>query len=558
MMRWLRGLPVSNKILLGYSASLVLMVILGALLFRGLEQSLEANHLARHSQYVLRSADDILRDLADMETGVRGFVITGDEAFLDPYNKGAAALGPLLTSTLNLVSDNPGQTQRMQRIASAARDFQRLRLVPILQARRRSAAEATALVKAGQGKAEFDQIRAQVDAFTAVEQGLLTSRTQLNDDANRQLQAIIVGGTILAALLGLLGAAATARSIARRVNAVKGAALAVSEGDLAQVVPALDGGDEVDALGRAFNAMTRGLREAEATKVQKEALEAVLEAGQAASNNLASTASEILASVTQQGASTTQQASAISETTATVDEVRMTAEQANQRAQAVAEKARQAADIAAQGLETVDTVTAGMADIRARVETIAEQVLALSEQTQQVGEIIATVEDLADQSNLLAVNAAIEASRAGEQGRGFAVVAQEVRSLAERSKGATIQVRTILTEIQRATNAAVLATEQGTKRAEEGSKLVEQAGRAIAQLDETIRESAGAAQQIVASTGQVGTGMDQIAAAMTSINQATTETAAGTKQLHRAAENVNELSHRLVDLVGRYRLNGQS
>ena len=236
----------------------------------------------------------------------------------------------------------------------------------------------------------------------------------------------------------------------------------------------------------------------------------------------------------------------------------MTAEQANQRAQAVAEKSQQATEIAAHGLETVEAVTAGMADIRARVETIAEHTLALSEQTQQVGEIIATVEDLADQSNLLAVNAAIEASRAGEQGRGFAVVAQEVRSLAERSKAATVQVRTILTEIQRATNAAVLATEQGTKRAEEGSKLVEQAGRAIAQLDETIRESAGAAQQIVASTGQVGTGMDQIAAAMTSINQATTETAAGTKQLHKAAENVNELSNRLVDLVGRYRLNGQS
>jgi methyl-accepting chemotaxis protein len=558
MIHWFRRLPVGSKLLLGYAASLLLMVILSVLVFHGLERSLETDQLVRHSQQVLLSADTIVRDLADMETGERGFVITGDDTFLDPYNKGVAAIGPLLTSTVALVSDNPGQSQRMQRIASAAQDYQRQAIDPIIQARRRSADEATAIVKTGQGKAELDQIRAQVDDFTAVEQGLLTSRSQENDDANHQLQAIIVGGTILAVLLGLLGAVLSARSIARRVGVVRGAALAVSGGDLSQAVPALDGGDEMDALGRAFNTMTRGLREAEATKVEKESLESVLEEGQAASNNLASTASEILASVTQQGASTTQQASSISETTATVDEVRMTAEQANQRAQAVAEKSRQAADIAAHGLETVEAVTAGMADIRARVETIAEHTLALSEQTQQVGEIIATVEDLADQSNLLAVNAAIEASRAGEQGRGFAVVAQEVRTLAERSKAATVQVRTILTEIQRATNAAVLATEQGTKRAEEGSKLVEQAGQAIAQLDETVRESAGAAQQIVASTGQVGTGMDQIAAAMTNINQATTETAAGTKQLQKVAENVNELSHRLVDVVGRYRRNGQS
>ena len=96
---------------------------------------------------------------------------------------------------------------------------------------------------------------------------------------------------------------------------------------------------------------------------------------------------------------------------------------------------------------------------------IAEHILALSEQTQQIGEIIAAVNDLADQSNLLALNAAIEASRAGEQGRGFAVVAHEIRSLAEQSKAATAQVRTILSDIQRATNAAVMATEQGTKGA---------------------------------------------------------------------------------------------
>ena len=558
MMHWLRGLSVRSKILLAGCAPLLLMTILSVVVFQDLDRSLTTDSLVRHSQDVLLNADSVVRTLADMETGERGFVITGDDAFLEPYNQGSAALGGLLSSALSLVSDNPSQTQRMQRIAAAAQDLRRSSLEPIIQARRRSLDEARAIVKTGQGKTELDQIRTQIDDFEAAERSLLAARSQANDDANHQLQLTVVAGTVVAVLLGVLGALLSARSIAGRVNLVRGAALAVSEGDLSRTVPALEAGDEMDALSRAFNVMTRGLQEAEATKVEKQALESVLQEGQTASNSLASTASEILASVTQQGASTTQQASSINETTATVDEVRITAEQANQRAQAVAEKSQQAAEIATHGLETVEAVTAGMADIRARVEAIAEHTLALSEQTQQVGEIISTVEDLADQSNLLAVNAAIEASRAGEQGRGFAVVAQEVRSLAERSKAATIQVRTILTEIQRATNAAVLATEQGTKRAEEGSKLVEQAGQAIFQLDQTIRESAGAAQQIVAATSQVGTGMDQIAVAMSNINQATTETAAGTKQLQKVAENVNELSHRLVQVVGQYQSNGHS
>lgn len=273
---------------------------------------------------------------------------------------------------------------------------------------------------------------------------------------------------------------------------------------------------------------------------------------------LAVTTSEILASVTQQGASTTEQAAAVSQTTATVDEVRVTAQQATQRAQVVAQQAQRAADVADEGLQTVETTVTGMRDLSSRVESIAEQMLGLSEQTQQIGEVITTVDDLADQSNLLAVNAAIEAARAGEQGRGFSVVAQEVRSLAERSKAATVQVRTILTEIQRAANAAVLATEQGTRGTEEASRLIEQAGHAIGQLAATIRESAEAAQQIVASAGQQGAGMDQIATAMANINQATNETASGARQLQRAAEDMDDLAQRLTDLVGRSGRSGQN
>jgi methyl-accepting chemotaxis protein len=349
---------------------------------------------------------------------------------------------------------------------------------------------------------------------------------------------IFLLGMIVAIGIGLW----LSRSIGLGLRTAATSASLIAEGDLTQTVP-IKSTDEVGALGTAFNQMVRGLR----------AMTADVRDG---AQELAASTSEILASVTQQSASMVEQATAVSQTTATVDEVRVTAEQAREKGQVVAAQSQDATETAARGLTAIDTATAGMDDIRARVESIAERILQLSEQTQQVGEIITTVADLADQSNLLAVNAAIEASRAGEQGRGFAVVAQEVRTLAERSKAATIQVRTILTEIQRATNAAVLATEQGTKGADEGARLVEQAGQTIRELDRTIQQSADAAQMIVASVGQVGIGMDQIAAAMNSINQSTNETTAGTRQLQRSAESMNDLVQRLTDRVGRYRLDG--
>lgn len=357
------------------------------------------------------------------------------------------------------------------------------------------------------------------------------------------VRAFAVGLLVVAVLVGIGIALWLARMIGKGIRATAHTAELIAAGDLTQSVD-VRSSDEVGALGESFNRMVAGLRE----------LTGEIREG---AQSLSAATSEIVASVTQQGASTTEQAAAVSQTTATVDEVRVTAQQSREKAQAVLSMSQRAAEVASQGLADVETSTGAMRNLRARVESIAEQILALSEQSQQVGDIIATVEDLADKSDMLAVNAAIEASRAGEQGRGFAVVAQEVRNLSERSKSATVQVRTILTDIQRATNAAVLATEQGTRGAEESAKLIDQAGSAIRQLNETIRHSSEAAQQIAASVGQQGAGMDQIAAAMTSINQATTETAAGTRQLQKAAENMNELALRLTNLLGRYRLDGK-
>ena len=272
-----------------------------------------------------------------------------------------------------------------------------------------------------------------------------------------------------------------------------------------------------------------------------------------AGNNLNTAAAEILAATTQQASGASEQSSAISETTTTVEEVKTISEQASQRAQEVANASRRTVEVARAGQKSVQDTIESMAQIRERVEGISENLLALSDQTQQIGEIIATVNEIASQSNMLALNASVEAARAGEHGKGFAVVAMEVRSLAEQSKQATAQVKAILSEIQRATNTTVMATEEGTKGVERGVQLAAQAREAIEQLSAVISESAQIATQVVAGGQQQLTGIEQIALAMQNINQVTIQSLASTRQAEKSAQNLNDLARSMTGTVTQYK-----
>ncbi len=264
---------------------------------------------------------------------------------------------------------------------------------------------------------------------------------------------------------------------------------------------------------------------------------------------LSSSSADILATTTQVAAGSAETATAVSETTATVEEVRQTVQLTNQKAKLVSDSAQQVAKVSQTGRQAVEELIAGMERIREQTASAAESIVRLSEQSQVIGEIILTVNDLAEQSNLLAVNAAIEAAKAGEQGKGFAVVAQEIKSLAEQSKQATAQVRAILGDIQKATGAAVMATDLSGKAVAAGAQQSDAAGEAIRMLAESIVEAAQAALQIAASSQQQLVGMDQVALAMENIKQASTQNMAGTRQAEAAAQNLHELGIKLKQLV---------
>ncbi|NNE00313.1 MAG: PAS domain S-box protein [Pirellulaceae bacterium] len=266
-------------------------------------------------------------------------------------------------------------------------------------------------------------------------------------------------------------------------------------------------------------------------------------------NHLSIASGQISATMKQQSVGSEKQVSAVTDTIHSVDEASRATHESMKLANEVAESARRADDVGKSGRRAIEETRVSMTTVRARVESTAESILLLAERAQAIGEIIATVNEIADQSNLLALNAAIEASRAGEAGKGFAVVAAEFKSLAQQAQKSTAEVRVILNEIQQATNAAVLATEQGTESVGDANEVVVKAEQTIEELGSMVSEAAQAAARIVAASNQQVTSMSQITDAMSEIDRTAKQTLVATRQTTSAAEDLNDLGSRLNDLM---------
>jgi methyl-accepting chemotaxis protein len=573
-MKW----NVGTKISVGFGIALAIFVIVGVVAYRSVTQQTEAADWVAHTREVQTVLAQLLSNLQDTETGQRGYVITGVESYLAPYMDGTTRAEDNRKRLVQLVADNPQQQVRADALAPLIVDkFAELQQTIDLR-RSGDFAAAQKVVLSDRGKKAMDGIRSLLQEMNTEEEALLKKRAEEAQSDARDAKSTIVVGTLVALLIAGLAGLIIARNIARPLANLTGVAELITVGNLSSPVTVGERSDEVGVLARAFERMTASLRTmaAAAERIAAGDLRMRLEpqspddvlgnafvrmtdnlrrqlGGMAeGATVLGSAASEIVASTAQLASGATQSAAAVTETTTTVEEIRQTAQLASQKARTVADSAQKAVQISLAGRKSTDDVSTGMGRIRTQMDAIAQSMMRLSEQTQTIGQIIATVEDLAAQSNLLAVNAAIEAAKAGEHGKGFGVVAQEVKSLAEQSRQATDRVRTILSDIQKATTAAVMATEQGAKAVEAGGKQTELAGESIGALAGSVTEAAQAATQIAASSQQQLIGMDQVAGAMENIKQASTQNVASARQLETAARNLSELGQRMKQLVESY------
>ena len=357
--------------------------------------------------------------------------------------------------------------------------------------------------------------------------------------------AIIKNITLASLTLGLIACFIgylVARSVSKPLSSLTDKVVKLANGDLTVEIENIKRDDEIGTLIKSFNRMLFSLRE-QTTKIQEGTTE------------LATAIVEISAAVSELAANSTETATAITEISTTMEEVKQTTHVAADKAAHVSEAANRVSSISENGNKATHEAINGMSLIKEEMTSLAENIVKLSGQTQSIGEIILTVNDLAEQSNLLAVNAAIEAAKAGEFGKGFAVVAQEIKSLAEQSKASTRQVSGILNEIQQATSSAVMATERGSKAVEAGVHLSESAGEAINTLAESISESADATSQISASGKQQIIGIDQLSIALDSIRTAADQSLKGVQQLEYASVSMKELAAKLKSLTEQFKTN---
>jgi methyl-accepting chemotaxis protein len=367
--------------------------------------------------------------------------------------------------------------------------------------------------------------------------GRLTEENASEATAGRLFILIVLAvGSVSAIVVGLL----MARGLVRPLKVLISQANRIGERDLTVAVDVASK-DEVGELASAFKSMVEQLR-VTLTKVGE------------ASAAVASASNEISSSTQQMAAGAEEQTGQTAEVAGAVEEMTKTIIENSQNATNTAETAKKAKRAAEEGGQIVSETVEGMSRIAEVVKSSAETVRTLGRSSEHIGEIVSVIDDIADQTNLLALNAAIEAARAGEQGRGFAVVADEVRKLAERTTRATKEIAGMIKSIQADTRGAVESMERGTKEVDRGIALAENAGVSLHEIVAMIQTLSDMVSQIAAASEQQSSASEQISKNVEAISTVTSESAQGANQIARASEDLNRLTENLRELVGAFRL----
>ena len=352
-------------------------------------------------------------------------------------------------------------------------------------------------------------------------------------------------GLVMVTLVLLMMAATmfvVRRTVLKPVAELSRLSLDLTEGDLTKRLP-VAGHDEMADLGRRVNRFVENLHDL----IGKVAH--ITDQVASASVQLSATAEEMAKGSDGLTARTAQTATAVEEMNATVGEVA----QNSDKAVAMAKDALQQAQ---SGHEIVTEAIAGMRQLAEVVAQSSATVVELGQSSQQIGRIVGAIEEIADQTNLLALNAAIEAARAGEQGRGFAVVADEVRKLAERTTKATKEIGDMIRRVQQSTQGAVVSMQAGTSEVEQGVALVDKAGHALATIAERATQTAQMIQHIAVAAEQQSVATQQIAGDMENVAKVSKESASGAGESAKASQDLSELATELQRIVRSFHIAG--
>ncbi|KEO82125.1 hypothetical protein EL26_17020 [Tumebacillus flagellatus] len=504
-------------------------------IFGELEQ--QTNTIVTDSIPTGTAAHNLLTDLVDMETGVRGYVITGQTDFLEPYQNGLAQLDQDLATIRQHEGDHP-----------IMKDLVEVQAMPHIDKLKLYFQSQINLVKTGQveaarthindGKEAMDNFRGLYTKINADIEKLTADSWEDSKTATQhaRLYIWVIGPlAVAAALILTFVLIRTILTPIRNVNAQL-EEIASGDGDLTKHLR-IKNNDEIGDLAGAFNRMVDNLRglveqiaiSAEQVASSSEELNASADMTKAATEQISGTIVEIA-----EGAD--HQVRSVNDCAAEMDQMSSGAQQIASSANHVSQMANRTSEIATAGNDAIRSAVHQMNSIHSTIEELSGVVQKLGKRSEQIGEIIGVITSISAQTNLLALNAAIEAARAGEQGRGFAVVADEVRKLAEQSSASAQEIGELIRAIQDETNLAILSMEKGTQEVATGISVVSEAGASFEQIFESVTEVAQQIQEVSAASQQMSVGTVQVAQQFEMISQVAEGAASGTQNASAVAE----------------------
>ena len=596
---------IGTKLYAGFGFGLAVMAVLSVIAFNSITSLSTTAKQVEHTWEVLESVSMITGSLKDAETGQRGFVITGEDRYLEPYNAALTEADMHVAHFRELTIDNAIQTQRADDLTPLiAAKFDEL--LETIELRRNESFEAARdVVLTDAGKQIMDDIRVLLSAMDEEERSLLVVRDAAANNAASTAKSVLIWGTVGAVIA--VGAIAffITKGLTGGVNQIAAALKRISVGELDSKVNVkssdeigemasaygemklyLEGmsdnaqkigqGDlsvnvnakgEGDVLGNALTEMVVGLREvvskvtvtASDVASASQQLASVAEQAGDATQNIAEQAQGLSQGAQQQDTTvessagavkqlgsaieqiaqgTQQQSESVDSTSRAVVEVSRAIDEVAKNAQEAAEGSQVADAAARKGLGIVEQTVQGMDQINSAVQDVADRIGDLGQQSAEIGKIVAVIDDIAAQTNLLALNAAIEAARAGEQGRGFAVVADEVRQLAERVTQATSEIASLIDGVQKGVEESVKATEKGTSEVEVGSKLAAEAGSSLSEIQESVLVVTQQVELISSAAEEVSASSDEMVKSIESVSAITEETTAATEQMAASNDEV--------------------
>lgn len=545
-MKWFANLPTPGKLLLAFGSMLLILAMVVALSSQSIIAMTHSVQKIHDRQFtIMVELQQLKAHLNNMRGQILEMMLTPDISNLDRITKDIneqSNQAEKIVDEISRLELDPISRTELIGLKNSLNVYKEIRNQEIALISSGKDEEARTMAIGVQSE-NFHRIRNAANVLIEnAGNGVTAIMKEIQAEAAKSVQLCIKMGAF-AFLIGFSMIIFLHFTMSRPLIRMSRIATMIAAGDLTTTVENDDRTDEVGILSQAFSRMTETL----GAQI-RDIMEGV--------SILASSSKEIQVSTSQMSASAVDSASGISETMTTVEEVRQVARLSSEKAKTVAGSTSKVVEVSKTGQNAVEETSLTMLNIRDQMESIAKTISRMSEQSLAIGGIIATVTDLADQSNLLAVNAAIEAAKAGEQGRGFVVVAQEIRNLAEQSKQATAQIRAILTDVQKTTTVAVMATEQGTRAVEAGVKQSSLTGEAVKILSDSSLQASNIATQIMTSSQQQVVGMDQIGVAMTIINQAGANNVSAMKQAETAAKNMNELGQKLRLMVDKFKLKG--